>query len=335
MLPVGCFEDTNSAGDPILVDPLDENGITNYILLVISCVEKLRDTQNVSGSDCNATMVDHEGAVADTSVNSSDTSSDYCAVMRTLQFCELAHFSDYHFSRQLSESATSLASKQLRRLAQEFCSFDDNLPLSESSTVWVRSLADRVDALKFAISGPEGTPYENGLFIFDAFFPSTYPKTPPSVNLCTTGGGSVRFNPNLYNCGKVCLSLLGTWPGTATESWNEHHSTFLQVLVSIQSLVLVSDPYFNEPGYQSTIGTTTGNAQSEAYNLNIKIQTINHAMLHHLQHPEPGFEEVIRQHFKLKREVIESQLAKWCARYPDNSALKSSAGNLSSQLIKL
>ena len=29
------------------------------------------------------------------------------------------------------------------------------------------------------------------------------------VNFQTTGGGSVRFNPNLYNCGKVCLSLLG------------------------------------------------------------------------------------------------------------------------------
>lgn len=30
------------------------------------------------------------------------------------------------------------------------------------------------------------------------------------VNLQTTGKGTVRFNPNLYNCGKVCLSLLGT-----------------------------------------------------------------------------------------------------------------------------
>jgi hypothetical protein len=29
------------------------------------------------------------------------------------------------------------------------------------------------------------------------------------VNLQTTGKGTVRFNPNLYNCGKVCLSLLG------------------------------------------------------------------------------------------------------------------------------
>lgn len=31
--------------------------------------------------------------------------------------------------------------------------------------------------------------------------------------LATTGGGKVRFNPNLYNNGKVCLSLLGTWSG--------------------------------------------------------------------------------------------------------------------------
>jgi len=63
------------------------------------------------------------------------------------------------------------------------------------------------------IAGPEGTPYEGGLFEFDCFMPLEYPNTPPLVHLCTTGGGTVRFNPNLYNCGKVCLSLLGTWPG--------------------------------------------------------------------------------------------------------------------------
>lgn len=60
------------------------------------------------------------------------------------------------------------------------------------------------------IAGPEGTPYANGLFEFDCFMPVEYPSTPPLVNLQTTGGGLVRFNPNLYNCGNVCLSLLGS-----------------------------------------------------------------------------------------------------------------------------
>ena len=63
------------------------------------------------------------------------------------------------------------------------------------------------------IAGPEGTPYEGGLFEFDCFMPLDYPNVPPLVHLRTTGGGRVRFNPNLYNCGKVCLSLLGTWAG--------------------------------------------------------------------------------------------------------------------------
>ncbi len=48
------------------------------------------------------------------------------------------------------------------------------------------------------------------------------------VNFRTTGGGIVRFNPNLYQCGKVCLSLLGTWEGAQGEQWNET-STLLQV----------------------------------------------------------------------------------------------------------
>jgi hypothetical protein len=47
----------------------------------------------------------------------------------------------------------------------------------------------------------------------------------------------------------VCLSLLGTWSGAAGENWSALTSTFLQVIVSIQSLILVPEPYFNERQY--------------------------------------------------------------------------------------
>lgn len=49
------------------------------------------------------------------------------------------------------------------------------------------------------------------------------------MNLQTTGQGTVRFNPNLYHCGKVCLSLLGTWSGSQGENWDPAGSTLLQV----------------------------------------------------------------------------------------------------------
>lgn len=98
---------------------------------------------------------------------------------------------------------------------------------------------------KIMIAGPEDTPYSGGLFEFDCYMPLTYPETPPLMHLRTTGGGTVRFNPNLYNNGKVCLSLLGTWPGRPEEQWSSS-STLLQVLVSIQSMILIDAPYYNE-----------------------------------------------------------------------------------------
>jgi len=53
------------------------------------------------------------------------------------------------------------------------------------------------------MTGPSDTPYANGCFEFDVYFPVDYPNSPPLINLETTGNHTVRFNPNLYNDGKV------------------------------------------------------------------------------------------------------------------------------------
>jgi len=37
----------------------------------------------------------------------------------------------------------------------------------------------------------------------------------------------------VIRCGKVCLSLLGTWEGQKGEQWNEKTSTVLQVNVNL------------------------------------------------------------------------------------------------------
>eukprot|EP01065_Artemidia_motanka_P026481 TRINITY_DN3147_c3_g2_i1.p1 TRINITY_DN3147_c3_g2~~TRINITY_DN3147_c3_g2_i1.p1 ORF type:complete len:295 (+),score=42.02 TRINITY_DN3147_c3_g2_i1:89-973(+) len=95
------------------------------------------------------------------------------------------------------------------------------------------------------IVGPQGTPYEGGFFHFDVRFPPDYPYAPPAVKLVTTDMGRVRFNPNLYANGKVCLSTLGTWNGP---QWTSGQS-LRSVLISIQSL-MNDAPYHNEPGFE-------------------------------------------------------------------------------------
>lgn len=147
--------------------------------------------------------------------------------------------------------------------------------------------------------------------MFDIYCPPEYPKVPPLVNLQTTGGGAVRFNPNLYNCGKVCLSLLGTWKGNENEKWRPETSTLLQVLVSIQSLILVEEPYFNEPGYETEIGKASGIEHSREYNEVIRVGTMKWAMLEQLKRPPYAFEEVIKIHFKQKRAEILKQCHQW------------------------
>ena len=91
---------------------------------------------------------------------------------------------------------------------------------------------------------------------------------PSPLQLLTTGG--VRFNPNLYACGKVCLSLLGTWAGGRGEGWIAGTSTMLQVVLSIQALILVETPYYNEPGYESGAGGARAEKAAAEYTQRVR-----------------------------------------------------------------
>jgi baculoviral IAP repeat-containing protein 6 len=60
--------------------------------------------------------------------------------------------------------------------------------------------------------------------------------------------------------------LLGTWHGgDASEKWDPGKSNLLQVLLSIQGMILIPDPMFNEPGYETIKGTSDGNVGVTSY----------------------------------------------------------------------
>lgn len=229
----------------------------------------------------------------------------YSQALAPLSFGDFDASAPRAYSRAFAAAADGggpLSRRAAKRIARELKELQQpgGLPLSPSASIFVRAASDRLDKARAMLSGPEGTPYFGGLFLFDVLFPARYPDVPPLLSLDTTGGGRARLNPNLYADGKVCLSLLGTWHGSdASEKWDADAANLWRVLVSVQGMILVADPYFNEPGVEAVRGTPEGDAASSRYNARLQLNVVRHAMNGMLDSPPPGFEGVVRRHFRL------------------------------------
>ncbi|KAI9187417.1 hypothetical protein LWI28_027905 [Acer negundo] len=224
------------------------------------------------------------------------------------QFDTVEDYSDHHYASNSKASTMKQPPKNwAKRIQEEWKILEKDLP----DTIFVRVYESRMDLLRAVIIGAEGTPYHDGLFFFDVFFPSGYPNVPPLVYYHS---GGLRINPNLYNCGKVCLSLLNTWSGNKNEKWIPSMSTMLQVLVSIQALILNQKPYFNEPGYASSNGTAHGENSSQRYNENTFILSLK-TMVYTVRRPPKYFKEFVVGHFyKCARDIVTA-----CKAYMDGA----------------
>ncbi|GMI77621.1 UBIQUITIN-CONJUGATING ENZYME 24, phosphate 2 [Hibiscus trionum] len=213
------------------------------------------------------------------------------------QFDMVSECTDHHFLGESKVLAMSQVKRSwVKKVQQEWSILEKNLP----ETIYVRVYEERMDLLRAALVGAPGTPYHDGLFFFDIFLHPEYPYEPPSVYYHS---GGLRLNPNLYESGKVCLSLLNTWTGSDTEVWNPGSSSILQVLLSLQALVLNEKPYFNEAGFDKQLGRAEGETNSVSYNENAFLGTCQ-SMLYILCKPPKHFEALVEEHFSKHAKTI-------------------------------
>ena len=207
---------------------------------------------------------------------------------------------------QYITNCISPSPSHITRLQREFQILKKSIIISENASIFFTVQTDNICKMRFIISGPKNTPYEYGLFIFNMTIPAEFPAKPPICILDNTGG--VRFNPNLYDSGYVCSSILNTWRGLASESWTPELSSIFQIFMSIQSQILVEQPYFNEPGYERTMNTPNGQKNSDEYNEKIMQYTLNHAIVGLLESSSKGkypeFHDVIHEYFAYHKNNI-------------------------------
>lgn len=110
---------------------------------------------------------------------------NYKEKVRPLQFREVVmtdengqyrhHYKDYIVGK--TSQSTSIDKrgihnqKRMLRMAKEISSLSTTLPLEWESSIHLYVDQNRLDVLRAVIIGPNGTPYQNGIFQFDVFLP--------------------------------------------------------------------------------------------------------------------------------------------------------------------
>lgn len=103
---------------------------------------------------------------------------------------------------EASHSSASLSREVMKRIMLEVENLRDHLQDMTDGQIFVCFSEAALLLWKVLIMPSSGTPYFGGCFEFHLSIPPDYPNHPPKCVFMTTGGGQVRYNPNLYHNGK-------------------------------------------------------------------------------------------------------------------------------------
>ncbi|EGX46401.1 hypothetical protein AOL_s00109g159 [Orbilia oligospora ATCC 24927] len=228
-----------------------------------SDIEEMEVDHLVDGADLNSPTdtpnPQAEGSTISATIKNTSLNKAASASPPRFSILEAAIPSDHAF---VAQPALEQSLAFLRRINKEHKILQTTLP----EGIFVRTWESRLDLLRVLIVGPRNTPYELAPFVFDFHLGPTFPSTPPTGYFHSWTNGIGRVNPNLYEDGKICLSLLGTWHGEKrSENWSSSGSSILQVLVSLMGLVLVKEPYYNEAGFNVYLGAEEATVNANLY----------------------------------------------------------------------
>lgn len=116
----------------------------------------------------------------------------------------------------------------INRLKNELIELQNNPPTNCSAGI----IEDDIYNWQATILGPEGSPYEGGIFYLQILFSTEYPFKPPKISFITK-----IYHCNINSNGNICLDIL-------KDQWSPA-LTISKVLLSICSLMDDQNP--NDP----------------------------------------------------------------------------------------
>tara|TARA_X000000368_G_C23029318_1_gene711718 strand:+ start:692 stop:1429 length:738 start_codon:yes stop_codon:yes gene_type:complete len=215
-----------------------------------------------------------------------------------------------------SQSSQTLNSNE-KRILKDVVKIMKN-PLNNQGIYYIHDV-DNLYKGYCLIIGPQDTIYAHGLYFFELEFPKDYPFSPPKV-IYETNNHNIRFNPNLYRNGKVCISILNTWHGPQWTSCQTISSVLLSLITLLHNKALT-----NEPGINET------HRDFKSYNHIIEYSNYNIAFNEVLSKEICDiyfemFKEHIRKYIKDNKEKIIEDVNKFIKKYKSKKETKIRTG---------
>jgi ubiquitin-conjugating enzyme E2 Z len=220
-----------------------------------------------------------------------------------------------------AEKITVLTKDTITRLLHDVKHVIKN-PLTDNGIFYMHDDEDMLKGYALIV-GPSDTPYFGGFYFFEIKYPANYPHSPPHVVYCTNGE-QIRFNPNLYTNGKVCVSILNTWRG---EQWTSCQ-TISTLLLTLCTL-LCKDPLLNEPGVSKNHSDFINYTKIIEYkNIDIAILKIINKTVGIYPERFDVFYQIVKEHFIKNSEAILKILDKKVAECPGEILITTSMYNM-------
>ena len=240
--------------------------------------------------------------------------------------------------------------RKLKRIMNELKELEESKEILKQSGIYFHYDESNIEKINIMFVGPDETPYEKGFYFFELTYPEEYPMTPPTLKYNTQGllisinkkdTVKIRFNPNLYTNGKVCISMLNTWNGPGWVPTN----TASNVFVAIQALVFNENPLRNEPGFENSTQdiidiytkiiefSNIKVSLIEQYNKDLGIYEVFREIINnYIKENIKYYDEIIKRMNKNKNELINSP-AYGMNVYLDYKELKNDYDKLRNKII--
>ena len=145
---------------------------------------------------------------------------------------------------------------------------------------------------------PQTYPYTHGCFMFEIYFPVSYPMDPPLITFFPKQN-SVRFHPNFYENGHVCLSVINTW---SSPDWVPSMSVLS--LINVITERFHERPLTLEPGRECA-----SDSDIDMFNKYVRYGVFSHAIYNkNIPVAFSEFSKEIQTYFQAHEEAIMNEL---------------------------